>query len=85
MTVLAFEHLNITTADLDRARRFYADVAGLRDGPRPSFSRKGAWIYPGEQAVVHISTGRAPVSRKSRGAGPCPIRFIALDRIRPTL
>ena len=41
MTVLAFEHLNIATAGLDRARRFYAGVVGLRDGPRPPFSRPG--------------------------------------------
>ena len=85
MTVVAFEHLNITTADLDRARRFYAEVVGLRDGPRPPFSRQGAWMYLGEQAVVHISTGRAPVSRKSDAFDHVAFRAAGLEETRARL
>ena len=85
MTILAFEHLNITTADLERARRFYADVIGLRDGPRPPFSRPGAWMYLGEQAVVHISTSRAPVSRKSDAFDHVAFRAAGLEETRARL
>jgi catechol 2,3-dioxygenase-like lactoylglutathione lyase family enzyme len=85
MSVLAFEHLNITTADLERARRFYADVVGLRDGPRPPFSRPGAWMYLGDQAVVHISTGRAPVSRKSDAFDHVAFRAEGLEEVRARL
>ena len=85
MSVLAFEHLNITTADLERARRFYAEVVGLRDGPRPPFSRPGAWMYLGEQAVVHISTSRAPATRKSDAFDHVAFKASGLDETRERL
>lgn len=41
MPIEALDHYNICTADLDRARRFYSDAIGLRDGERPPFGRPG--------------------------------------------
>jgi len=54
MTVQALDHVNIRTPRLDVMRRFYTEVVGLRDGPRPSFAFPGAWLYLGETAVVHL-------------------------------
>ena len=85
MTVLGFEHVNVATGDLDRARRFYAEVLGLRDGPRPPFSRAGAWMYLGEQAVVHISTSRAPATRKSDAFDHVAFKASGLDETRERL
>lgn len=65
MAISGFNHYNIATGDLDRARRFYSEVLGLRDGERPPFSRPGAWMYIGEQPVLHISTGRVATTRRS--------------------
>jgi catechol 2,3-dioxygenase-like lactoylglutathione lyase family enzyme len=64
MPIEALDHYNICTADLDRARRFYAEVVGLRDGERPPFGRPGAWMYLGDHAILHISTARVPDSSK---------------------
>lgn len=65
MPISGFNHFNIMTGDLDRARRFYRDVLGMTDGTRPPFGRPGAWMYIGEQAVLHISTGRAAKTKQS--------------------
>ena len=56
---LTINHFSIRTTDLDASRRFYADVLGLTDGPRPAFPFPGAWMYRGDHgdvanAVVHI-------------------------------
>ncbi|MBT6985708.1 MAG: glyoxalase, partial [Rhodospirillaceae bacterium] len=34
--------------------KFYVDVLGLRIGDRPPFKFGGAWVYCGEQAVLHL-------------------------------
>lgn len=65
MAISGFNHFNITTADLARARRFYSDVLGLREGERPPFSSPGAWMYIGGQPILHISTGRVAATRRS--------------------
>jgi len=54
MQILKLDHVNIRTTRLERMVEWYETVLGLRRGPRPNFSFKGAWLYAGEQAVVHI-------------------------------
>ena len=58
-------HEGIPVHDLDACVKFYTEVLGLTEGVRPPFSRPGAWMYLGERAVVHISTGRVPASQSS--------------------
>lgn len=65
MAIAGFNHFNITTADLARSRSFYAEVLGLHEGERPPFDRPGAWMYLGNQPILHISTGRQPKSQGS--------------------
>ena len=48
------DHVNIRTAELERARSFYVEVLGFRVGPRPAFSFGGAWLYCGDFPVVHL-------------------------------
>lgn len=48
------DHVNVRTADLAALVRFYTDVLGLINGERPPFSFPGAWLYAGEQAVIHL-------------------------------
>lgn len=63
MQVEALDHVNIITADIDRAAGFYADVLGLeaRDGPPPLTHATARWMYDaGGRAVVHINSLEAP-------------------------
>ena len=60
MPIMEFAHFNVSTSNLERTRKFYAEILGLKDGYRPPFSRPGAWMYLNDQPIVHISTARSP-------------------------
>ena len=48
-------HIALPTADPERAARFYCDVLGFREVPRPSFSFDGRWLYRGEVGpMIHL-------------------------------
>jgi catechol 2,3-dioxygenase-like lactoylglutathione lyase family enzyme len=51
-------HFTVLTADLDATRRFYIDILGLTEGPRPPLGFPGAWLYAGGQPVLHVVAGR---------------------------
>ncbi len=59
MPIQGLDHFTINAADLDRSRRFYAEVLGLEDGDRPPFEFPGAWLYCGGRPIVHLVGGRA--------------------------
>lgn len=48
------DHVNIRTSRLQLMKRFYIDVLGLTLGRRPPFDFEGAWLYCGEQPVIHL-------------------------------
>ena len=54
MGITRLDHVNIRTANLDDLVEWYSRVLGLETGPRPPFSFPGAWIYAGEDAVIHL-------------------------------
>jgi catechol 2,3-dioxygenase-like lactoylglutathione lyase family enzyme len=56
-------HANISTAKLKETTDFFIRVLGLRVGPRPDFGFSGAWLYLGDQPVIHLverSAARTP-------------------------
>ena len=56
MGVSRLEHVNMSPLQLRLAatRAFYIDMIGLSEGPRPDFPFRGAWLYCGDTAVVHL-------------------------------
>ncbi|MEJ7928694.1 hypothetical protein WG922_01795 [Ramlibacter sp. AN1015] len=56
MKFQGFLHVNIrcSTDDLADIERFYAEVLGLRVGFRPAFDFPGAWLYDGDDPIVHV-------------------------------
>jgi catechol 2,3-dioxygenase-like lactoylglutathione lyase family enzyme len=44
-------HVSLPVTDVGRARRFYADVLGLVELPRPPFSFAGAWFAVGDRQL----------------------------------
>lgn len=54
MGIRKLDHFSIRTLKLDETKSFYLDVLALTDGPRPAFKFPGAWLYNGNDAVVHI-------------------------------
>jgi len=58
--LLAFDHINIRTANLARMIAWYTDVLGLVPGVRPDFPFPGAWLYLGDHALVHLVEVETP-------------------------
>jgi len=58
MPATAINHFTILTDDVPGTVRFYRDLLGLADGWRPPLTFPGAWLYAGEQAVLHVVGGR---------------------------
>lgn len=54
---MKLDHVNISAPRelLEREKRFFCDLLGLRAGPRPGFGSFGYWLYAGDEAVVHLS------------------------------
>ena len=58
MAVSGMNHFTILTDDVPRTVAFYARFLGLRDGPRPGLGFPGAWLYAGDEAILHVVGGR---------------------------
>lgn len=52
------DHFTIVSDDLEVTQRFYVDLLGLHEGPRPDFPQPGHWFYIGDQAVLHVISVR---------------------------
>lgn len=63
----SLDHYTILTDDVDGLVRFYEDVIGLANGPRPDFDFPGAWLYCGERAVLHLVGKDAAAIPEGRG------------------
>lgn len=44
-------HVSLAVTDVARARRFYGDVLGLHELPRPPFPFDGAWYRVGDRQL----------------------------------
>lgn len=48
------DHVAIRTRRMDETIQFYETVLGLENGPRPSFSFPGAWLFSEGHAAIHL-------------------------------
>lgn len=67
MSLLAFDHVNIRTVNLESMVAWYQEVLGLRAGPRPDFPIPGAWLYLGEISIIHLIEADPPPSPYTDG------------------
>lgn len=84
MKVIALDHINIITADLDGTAGFYAEVFGLtrRDAPPPLTPDHAQWMHDeSDRAIVHINSLDCPRTF-AREVSPGPtgsIHHVALN------
>ncbi len=55
-------HVLVKTNDLPQTLKFYKDILGLREAPRPNFGNPGAWLAianPVGEQIIHIWAGGA--------------------------
>lgn len=51
---MRLDHVTIVCADCAPMLRFFVDIAGLEDGPRPAFGVGGHWLYLHGRPVLHL-------------------------------
>jgi len=66
MDIQGIHHASLPVADLDRSRRFYVDIMGLREIERPPFDFPGAWFEVGAQQL-HLIVGTSSTFRDGKG------------------
>jgi len=64
MTISGMNHFTVLTDDVERTVAFYQATIGLVPGARPALGFPGAWLYAGDNAVLHIVGGRAKADLK---------------------
>lgn len=68
MIAKSVHHISFSVSDLERSRRFYEDVLGLEEIPRPDLGIPGAWYGAGNSEVHLIArpdgvdVGKGPAS-----------------------
>jgi len=83
MRVVALDHVNIITADLEGTVRFYAELLELepRDGPPPLTHENARWMYDESgRAILHINTLECPraYDREVRAGPTGALHHVAL-------
>ena len=58
MTTLGMNHFTVLTDDVDATVAFYREFLGLAPGYRPDLGFPGAWLYRGDNAILHVIGGR---------------------------
>lgn len=61
LEIETLHHVSLSVTDLDRARRFYGGVLGLREISRPAFDFRGAWFELGDRQL-HLIVHTTPLS-----------------------
>ncbi|WP_321913709.1 MULTISPECIES: VOC family protein [unclassified Paraburkholderia] len=59
---MQLDHVTLVTPDLEGTCRFFRDIVGLDDGPRPPFRVNGHWLYANGRAVIHLVDATVPAS-----------------------
>lgn len=54
MQIKSLDHVNLRTYRLGEMIAWYGDVLGMPAGDRPAFPFPGAWIYAGDNPVIHL-------------------------------
>ena len=63
INVKSFDHVTLICADLEATRRFYVDLVGMTEVPRPAFKFPGLWFQSGN-VQIH-ATQQGPESGKA--------------------
>ena len=74
MDIEGLHHVSLPVTDLDRARRFYIEVLGLREIERPPFDFPGAWFEAGA-GQLHLIARADATYRAGKGVDSRDIHY----------
>jgi len=59
INILGYNHVSLQVRNLERSLKFYKEIVGLEQLPRPNFATKGAWLrVPHEAEELHLIEGK---------------------------
>lgn len=65
--IAELNHVALDVSDVAASVRFYRDILGLSELPRPAFSFPGAWFRIGTQQELHLIGDRARTTGERSG------------------
>jgi catechol 2,3-dioxygenase-like lactoylglutathione lyase family enzyme len=74
MKIETIHHVSLPVTDLERSKRFYAEILGLREIERPPFDFPGAWYEVGK-GQLHLIVGERSTFRGTKGLDSRDIHF----------
>jgi len=75
MQIQALHHVSLVVSDLERSRRFYREILGLEEIPRPNFPFPGAWFGVGSTQQLHLIVHTNPTFRTGKPLDPRDLHF----------
>jgi extradiol dioxygenase family protein len=75
---MRLDHVSIVCEDSTLLRRFFVEVAGLEDGPRPAFCVGGYWLYLEGRPVLHLIERPAAYQATAASQSAARIDHLAL-------
>jgi catechol 2,3-dioxygenase-like lactoylglutathione lyase family enzyme len=67
MEIRSLHHVTLTSTNLERSRRFYREVLGLREIERPPFPFPGAWFEVAGGQQLHLIVHSDATLRGEKG------------------
>jgi len=69
-------HVSLPVKDLEKSKRFYREILGLKEIERPKFPFGGAWFQLGERQELHLILQHTDATyRLNKGPDPGDIHF----------
>jgi glyoxylase I family protein len=74
MEINTIHHISLPVTDVERAKRFYREILGLRELERPPFDFPGAWFRLGDDQL-HLIVHEGSTLRGARGLDSRDVHF----------
>ena len=68
MTITRLHHSALCVTDIVRSKRFYGQVLGLQEIPRPDFDFAGAWYEFADGSQLHLIVHDTPLTLRGTTA-----------------